>query len=163
MILNIFTVAHVLISLIGIGAGLVVMIGFLAEKPLGSANTLFLWTTILTSVTGYMFPFHGFKTSYVVGAISLLFLALALFALKGRQLAGAWRKTYVISAMIALYLNVFVLIVQLFMKVPALKALAPTQTEPPFKLTQLAVLMFFAAITITCAIRFRVVPPLARV
>lgn len=156
MILNIFTLAHVLISLIGIGAGLAVMIGFLGEKPLGSANTLFLWTTILTSVTGYMFPFHGFKPSYVVGALSLVFLALALFALRGRLLAGPWRKTYVISAMIALYLNVFVLIAQLFMKVPALKALAPTQTEPPFKLTQLTVLVLFFILTILSAVRFRV-------
>jgi len=117
VILNIFTLVHVVLSLIGIGAGLVVMIGFLREQPLGSANALFLWTTILTSVTGYFFPFHGFKPSYVVGAISLVSLALAVAALRGGHVAGAWRKTYVISAMIALYLNVFVLIAQLFMKV----------------------------------------------
>ena len=155
MILNIFTFAHVAISLIGIGAGLIVMAGFLAERPLNGANTLFLWTTILTSVTGYMFPFHGLKPSYIVGAISLVFLALAVFSLRGRRLAGAWRTTYVVSAMIGLYFNVFVLIVQLFMKVPALKALAPNQTEPPFKLTQLTVLVIFFILTILSAIRFR--------
>src|SRR5277367_3204886 len=155
MILNIFTLVHVILSLIGIGAGLVVMLGFLSEKPLGSANALFLWTTILTSVTGYFFPYHGFKPSYVVGAISLLFLALAVVALRAGQLAGAWRKTYVISAMIGLYLNVFVLIAQLFMKVPALKALAPTGTEPAFKFTQLTVLVIFFILTILSPVRFR--------
>ena len=155
MILSIFTLAHVVLSLIGIGAGLIVMVGFLAERPLHGATTLFLWTTVLSSVTGYMFPYHGFKPSYVVGGISLVFLALALFARNGRQLVGAWRRTYVVSAMIALYLNIFVLIAQLFMKVPALKALAPTQTEPPFKLTQLTALVIFFILTILSAIRFR--------
>jgi hypothetical protein len=155
MIFNIFTFVHVVISLIGIGAGLIVMAGFLAEKQLNGWTGWFLWSTVLTSLTGYFFPFHGFKPSYVVGAISLVFLALALFALYQRQLAGGWRKTYVISAMIALYLNVFVLVVQLFSKVPALKALAPTQTEPPFKLTQLTVLILFFLLTVFSAIRFR--------
>lgn len=155
MILNIFTLFHVVLSLIGIGAGLLVMVLFLAEKPLNGVNTVFLWTTILTSVTGYFFPFHGFKPSYVFGAISLVFLALALFALNGRQLAGGWRSTYVVSAMIALYLNVFVLIFQLFDKVPALKALAPTKSEPPFKLTQLTALVLFFILTILSAVRFR--------
>jgi len=155
MILNIFTLVHVILSLIGIGAGLVVMLGFLSEKPLGSANVLFLWTTILTSATGYLFPYHGFKPSYVVGAISLFFPALAVLALRVGHLAGAWRKTYVVSSMIALYLNVFVLIAQLFMKVPALKALAPTGIEPAFKFTQLTVLVIFFILTILSAVRFR--------
>jgi hypothetical protein len=155
MILSIFTLVHVVISLIGIGTGLIVMAGFLAEKQLPGWAAWFLWTTLLTSVTGYFFPFRGFKPSYVVGALSLVFLALAFFAQYKRQLAGGWRKTYVISAMIALYLNVFVLIAQLFEKVPALKALAPTQSEPPFKLTQISVLIFFFILTIFSAIRFR--------
>jgi hypothetical protein len=155
MILNIFTLVHVILSLIGISAGLVVMLGFLSEKPLGGVNTLFLWTTILTSMTGYFFPFHGFKPSYVVGAISLLFLALAVLAFRVGHLAGAWGKTYAISAMIALYLNVFVLIAQLFMKVPALKTLAPTGTEPAFKFTQLTALVVFFILTILSAVRFR--------
>jgi uncharacterized membrane protein YoaK (UPF0700 family) len=155
MILTAFTFVHVAISLIAIATGLIVMAGFLAEKQLNGWTAWFLWTTVLTSVTGYFFPYHGFKPSYVVGAISLVFLALALFALYKRQLAGGWRKTYVISAMIALYLNVFVLIAQLFMKVPALKALAPTQSEPPFKLTQLTILILFFLLTTFSAIRFR--------
>jgi len=155
MILTVFTFVHVAISLIGIATGLIVMAGFLAEKQLSGWSAWFLWSTVLTSVTGYFFPYHGFKPSYVVGAISLVFLALALFALYQRKLSGGWRNTYVISAMIALYLNVFVLIVQLFLKVPALKALAPTQSEPPFKLTQLTVLILFFLLTLFSAIRFR--------
>ena len=155
MILSAFTFVHVVISLIGIAAGLVVMAGFLAEKQLSGWTGWFLWSTVLTSVTGYFFPYHGFKPSYVVGAISLFFLAIALFALYKRQLAGVWRTTYVITAMIALYLNVFVLVAQLFMKVPALKALAPTQSEPPFKITQLTVVILFFFLTIFSTIRFR--------
>jgi hypothetical protein len=145
----------VLISLIGIAAGLIVMAGFLAEKQLKGWTAWFLWSTVLTSVTGYFFPFHGFKPSYVIGAISLVFLALALFALDKRQLAGGWRSTYVVSAMIALYLNVFVLVFQLFDKVPALKALAPTKSEPPFKLSELSVLIVFFLLTIFSTLRFR--------
>jgi uncharacterized membrane protein len=102
-----------------------------------------------------MFPFHGFKPSYAVGVISLIVLALALFALYRRHLEGGWRRTYVISAMIALYLNVFVLVVQLFRRVPALNALAPTQTEPAFKITQLLVLLVFAALTVLATTKFR--------
>jgi hypothetical protein len=100
-----------------------------------------------------MFPYHGSQPSYVVGAISLVVLALAIFARK--RLASGWRKPYVISSMIALYLNVFVLVVQLFRRVPALKALAPTQTESPFKITQLVVLLVFVVITILAAMKFR--------
>src|SRR6202171_3899445 len=147
MILSIFTFAHVVISLVGIFSGLVVAYALINAKQLDGWTSVFLWTTVLTSVTGFMFPFHGFQPSYVVGAISLLVLALALFALHRRLLEGGWRRTYVISAMIALYLNVFVLVAQLFMKVPALKALAPTQSELPFKLTQLVALAFFALVT----------------
>src|SRR5271156_4998494 len=155
MILSIFTLIHVVISLSGIGAGLVVMAGFLAEKQLNGWTTWFLWSTMLTSVTGYFFPYRGFKPSYVIGGISVVFLALALFALHRRQLAGGWRKAYVISAMVALYLNVFVFIAQLFGKVPALKAVAPTQSEPPFKLTQLSVLILFFLLPIFSTLRFR--------
>jgi hypothetical protein len=115
----------------------------------------FLWTTVLTSVTGYFFPYHGFKPSYVVGAISLVVLAIALVALYRKHLAGGWRTTYVISSLMALYLNVFVLIVQLFRRVPALVALAPTQTETPFKITQLVALLFFVVITILATTKFR--------
>lgn len=155
MILSIFTFAHVVISLVGIFSGLVVAYALINAKQLDRWTSVFLWTTVLTSVTGFMFPFHGFKPSYVVGVISLIVLALALFALYRRHLEGGWRPTYVITAMMALYLNVFVLVVQLFRRVPALNALAPTQTEPAFKITQLVVLLVFVAITVLAATKFR--------
>ena len=155
MILTIYTLIHVIISLVGIFSGFVVLFGLLAGKRLDGWTALFLTTTVLTSLTGFFFPFHHLMPSHVVGILSLVTLAVAIYARYARHLAVVWRKTYVITAMVALYLNVFVLIVQLFMKIPALKALAPTQTEPPFKLTQLAVLALFIVLTIAAAIRFR--------
>ena len=155
MILSIFTFVHVLISLVGIFSGLVVAYALINASQLDRWTSVFLWTTVLTSVTGFMFPFHGFKPSYVVGAISLVVLALAIFALYRQHLAGGWRTTYVINSMIALYLNVFVLVVQLFRRVPSLKALAQTQTEPAFKITQLVVLLVFVAITVLATTKFR--------
>jgi hypothetical protein len=156
--LTIFTLVHVVISLIGILSGLVVASGFLTAKRLDGWTPTFLGSTVLTSVTGFLFPFHGLLPSHVVGLISLVILALAIFARYGRELAGAWRTTYVLTAMLALYLNVFVLVVQLFQKVPALKAVAPTQTEPPFKVAQIAVLVLFVMLTILAAVRFRKEP-----
>jgi hypothetical protein len=102
-----------------------------------------------------MFPFHKLLPSHVVGAISLVVLAIAILARYSRHLAGGWRRTYVISAVIALYLNVFVLIVQLFEKVPALNAMAPTQSEPPFKITQVVVMAIFVVLGIFAAKGFR--------
>ncbi len=151
-----FTLVHVIISLIGIGSGLVVMIGLLTGRRLNGWTALFLASTVATSVTGFFFPFHGFTPAIAVGIISLLLLAVAIFARYGRRLAGAWRWIYVVTAMVALYLNVFVLIVQLFQKVPALKALAPTQSEPPFLVTQLFALALFVVLTIVAAIKFRI-------
>ena len=153
--LTTFTFVHVLLSLIGIFSGFVVFFGLLAGNRLDGWTAIFLVTTVLTSVTGFFFPFHGFLPSHGVGIISLLVLVVAIFARYGRHLAGGWRRTYAITAMIALYLNVFVLIVQAFRKVPALEAMAPTQSEPPFKITQLVVLLLFVALTIVAAIRFR--------
>ena len=150
-----FTPVHVLLSLIGIFSGFVVVFGLLAAKRLDGWTALFLASTVLTSVTGFLFPFHGFLPSHGVGIISLLVLAIAIFARYGRHLAGSWRRTYVITAAIALYLNVFVLIVQLFEKVPALKAIAPTQSEAPFKVTQLVALTLFVVLGSSAAIRFR--------
>jgi len=150
-----FTLVHVLLSLIGIFSGFVVVFGLLAAKRLDGWTTLFLASTVLTSVTGFLFPFHGFLPSHGVGILSLLALAIAIFARYGRHLAGLWRRTYVITAVIALYLNVFVLIVQLFQKVPALKAIAPTQSEAPFKVTQLVALVLFVVLASFAAIRFR--------
>jgi hypothetical protein len=151
-----FTQVHVAISLVAIASGLIVMFGLLARKRLDRWTALFLSTTVLTSVTGFFFPFHGLTPAITVGIISMLVLALALFARYARHLISPWRGIYVITAMLALYLNVFVLIVQSFQKVPFLRALAPTQTEPPFLVAQVVVLVLFVVLSIAAAIRFRV-------
>lgn len=160
MILHLYTIIHVLISLIGIFTGLVVLVGMLAGKRLDGWTKWFLAATVLTSVTGFFFPFHGFTPAIGLGIISLIVLAVAICARYPRQLAGAWRWIYVVTAVIALYFNVFVGVVQSFEKIPALHALAPTQTEPPFKITQLAVLALFVLLGIFAVMRFR--PKLAR-
>ncbi|MCI0365634.1 MAG: hypothetical protein L0Y44_10735 [Phycisphaerales bacterium] len=153
--LRIFTIAHVIISLVGIASGLAVAYGLLNAKRLNSPTATFLISTVATSVTGFFFPFHGFTPAHATGIVSLLVLPVAIYALYGRHLAGHWRWIYVVTAMTALYLNVFVLIVQLFLKVPALKALAPNQNEPPFAASQGIVLLLFVVLTILAAIRFR--------
>ena len=158
MILAIYTLVHVVISLAGIFSGFVVLFGLLAGKRLDGWTKFFLITTVATSVTGFFFPLHGFTPAIGVGIISLLVLSIAIFARYPRQLAGRWRWIYVVTAMIALYLNVFVAIVQAFEKAPVLKALAPTQSEPPLKLTQLVVLALFIVLTIVGVIRFRLEP-----
>jgi hypothetical protein len=160
MILRIYTQIHVLISLVGIFTGLIVLFGMLAGKRLDGWTKWFLATTVLTSVTGFFFPFHGFTPAIGLGIISLIVLAVAIYARYPRQLAGAWRWIYVVAAVIALYFNVFVGVVQSFEKIPALHALAPTQTEPPFKITQLAALALFILLGILAVMRFR--PKLAR-
>jgi len=114
-----------------------------------------LASTVATSATGFFFPFRGVTPGIIVGIISLLLLAVAIFAQYFRRFVGAWRWIYVVTAMIALYLNVFVLIAQLFQKVPSLKALAPTQTDPPFVVAQLSTLLIFVLLTTAAAIRFR--------
>jgi len=149
-----FTFVHVLISLVGIVSGFVVLFGLLGSKRLEGWTGLFLVTTVATSVTGFGFPIDIILPSHIVGIISLVVLAVAIIARYAFRLAGLWRSIYVIGAGIALYLNVFVLIVQLFRKVPALQALAPTQSEPPFALTQGAVLVVFVVAVIAAAIRF---------
>ena len=153
--LSTFTIVHVVISLIGIASGLVVLFGLLVARKLNRWSALFLISTTATSVTGFFFPFHGVTPAIIVGVISLVVLAVAIIARYVRRLAGSWRWIYVVTVMVALYLNVFVLIVQLFQKVPALKALAPTQSEPPFAVTQLVVLALFVVLTIMAAIKFR--------
>ena len=153
-----FTKVHVVISLIAIFAGFVVTFGLLTAKRLDGWTALFLVTTVATSVTGFFFPFHGFTPAIALGIMSLIVLAVAIFARYPRQLAGHWRWIYVVGAVIALYFNVFVGIVQSFEKIPALKAIAPTQTEQPFKLTQLLVLALFIVFAIAAAIRFRPAP-----
>ena len=156
--LAIYTAVHVVISLVGIFSGLVVMFGLLNSKRLDGWTKLFLTTTVATSATGFFFPFNGITPAIVTGIISLAVLAPAIYARYSRHLIGGWRNTYVITAMIALYLNVFVLVVQSFLKIPALHQLAPTQSEPPFKIAQLAVLVVFVVLTITAAIKFRAEP-----
>src|SRR5256886_6612379 len=138
-----FTLVHVVLSLVGIASGLVVVFGLLTGKRLDGWTALFLATTVATSVTGFGFPFDHLLPSHKVGIISLVVLAVAILARYAFHLTGAWRRIYVISAVAALYLNVFVAVVQAFLKVPALKVLAPKQTEAPFLLTQLAVLALF--------------------
>jgi hypothetical protein len=150
-----FTLFHILLSLVGIATGFVVAFGLLLAKHWRGWTAAFLSTTVLTSLTGFLFPVHHFMPSHGVGIVSLIALALAIYALYVRRLAGAWRRVYVIDAVIALYLNFFVLIVQTFQKVPDLKALAPTQTEAPFNVTQLTALVVFALLGIFATRRFR--------
>jgi hypothetical protein len=155
-----YTLIHVAISLVAILSGLVVLFGLIAARSLNGWTAFFLATTVATSATGFGFPFERLLPSHIFGVISLVVLAVAIFARYARNLAGAWRKTYVITAMFALYLNVFVLVFQAFLKVPALKELAPTQTETPFKVAQLFVLISFISLTTAAAIRFRGEPML---
>jgi hypothetical protein len=159
MILQIYTIIHTLISLVAIFTGFVVVFGMLAGERLDGWTKWFLITTVATSVTGFFFPFHGFTPAIGVGIISLLVLAVAIYARYSRQLAGAWCWIYVVGAVISLYFNVFVLVVQSFEKIPALHAMAPTQTEQPFKLTQLVVLALFIVLGIAAVIRFHSEPP----
>jgi hypothetical protein len=154
MDLEYLTLVHVAISLVGIASGFGVLSGLLAATLFPRWTAVFLATT----VTGFFFPFRGFTPAFTVGLISLLPLAAANYALYVRRLAGAWRKTFVVSALTALYLNVFVLIAQMFLKVPPLSALAPTQSEPPFLVTQLLVLALFIPLAIAAAKRFRSEP-----
>ena len=150
-----FTTLHVVISLIAIASGLFVLAGMLRARGLPGWTALFLLTTILTSVTGFMFPIGGLTPGIVVGLISIVVLAVALAALYLKRLGGAWRWIYVVTALVALYLNVFVLIVQSFQKVPALQKLAPTQSEPPFSITQGVVLVAFLILGTMAVRRFR--------
>jgi hypothetical protein len=150
-----FTFAHVLISLVAIATGFVVLFGMLNAKRLEGWTSIFLVTTVATSLTGFGFPIDIILPSHIVGIISLVVLAVAIIARYAFRLAGPWRVVYVLGAGIALYLNVFVLVVQLFRRVPALNALAPTQSEPPFALTQGAVLVVFVVLVAAAAMRFR--------
>ena len=143
--LSAFTTLHVIISLIGIATGFIVLFGLLNAQRLEAWTAVFLATTILTSVTGFMFPIDGLTPGLVVGAISLVVLAVALVALYVFRLDGPWRWVYVVTALLALYLNVFVGVVQAFQKLAVLQPLAPTQSEPPFAVAQLAVLALFLA------------------
>lgn len=152
-----FTLVHVVISLIGIVTGIVVMFGLLGSSHMPGMTAIFLLFTILTSATGFLFPFTKLLPSHMVGIISLVLLAIACIALYGMKLADAWRWIYVVTAMTALYLNVFVLVIQSFLKIPALHALAPSvpPSEPPFAVVQGIVLLFFIVVIIGAVRRFR--------
>ncbi|WP_398482619.1 hypothetical protein [Tardiphaga sp.] len=157
MSLATFTLLHVVISLIAIVTGLIAMVGLLKSRPMPGWTGIFLLTTILTSVTGFFFPVDKLLPSHVIGIISLVLLAIACLALYGRGLAGSWRWIYVVTAMTSLYLNIFVLIIQSFLKVPPLHALAPSvpPSEPPFAIVQGIVLVLFVAATFLAVRKFR--------
>jgi hypothetical protein len=154
MSLSTFTTVHVLISLVGIGSGFAVLLGLFSAKRVNGLTALFLLTTVLTSVTGFGFPFTHLLPSHKTAIISLLVLAIAVLARYSFHMVGKWRWLYVVTAMIALYLNVFVLVFQSFEKVPALNAMAPTQSEPPFLVAQLAVMAIFIVLTIFAVKKF---------
>jgi hypothetical protein len=150
-----FTLMHVIITLVAIGSGLIVVGGMLSSHGLPVTTALFLLTTGLTSLTGFLFPIHGFTPALGVGIVACAILLIALYALYKEHLTGVWRWIYVIAAVASLYLNVFVLVAQSFAKVPALTALAPTQSEPPFAVTQAVVLAIFILIALIAVIAFR--------
>jgi hypothetical protein len=154
MSLSTFTTVHVIISLIGIVTGIVVVLGMLGGRKLGGWTAIFLATTVLTSVTGFLFPFTKLLPSHVVGIISLVVLAVAVLALYVFHLDGPWRWIYVAGAILALYLNAFVAVVQAFQKLAFLQPLAPTQAEAPFIVAQVAVLAIFAALGLLAVRRF---------
>ena len=159
--MNAFTLFHVALSLIGILAGFVVVFGMMNSQPCRCWTKVFLWTTLATSVTGFLFPFHGFTPAIGTGIVSMLVLAVTFYALYGKKLTGSWRWIYAVGAVFALYLNFFVLIVQSFRKIPALHALAPTQQEPPFALAQGAALLLFIVLGILAVRKYHPVAPLA--
>ena len=160
MSLSVFTTVHVIISLVGIAAGIIVMFGLLGSKPMPGLTAIFLLFTILTSATGFLFPFEKLLPSHIIGALSLVLLAIACIALYGMKLSGRWRWIYVLTAMISLYFNVFVLVIQSFLKIPALTALAPGNppSGPVFAVIQGVVLLFFVVVTVGAMRRYRPMP-----
>jgi len=150
-----FTVVHIVISLIAIISGVVVVYGLLASKRFGSWTLVFLATTLATSITGFFFPFHGFTPAIGLGVLSTIVLVVAIAAYYAFHLAGPWRWVYALSAVVAFYFNVFVLIVQSFQKVPSLKMLAPTQSEPPFVVAQAFALLLFLVLGVGAVRMFR--------
>jgi hypothetical protein len=156
-----FTQFHVLLSLIGIVTGLIVAFAMLGANRLPALTAIFLATTVATSVTGFMFHFAAFGPPEIIGVISLVALAVAILALYSYRLAGSWRLVYVAAAMLSLYLNVFVGVVQTFQKVAFFHALAPTQTEGPFKMVQGLVLIGFIALGVAAAKKFHPPAPAA--
>jgi hypothetical protein len=155
--LSSYTIMHVIISLAGIAAGFVVMLGMLKGQRLDGWTFWFLFFTLLTSITGFGFPFDHILPSHIVGAISLVALLIAIVARYAFNHASAWRWLYAVAALVAQWFNVFVLVVQAFQKIPALQMLAPTQSEPPFLIAQTVVMVFFIITGIAALRKFH--PP----
>jgi hypothetical protein len=152
--LSTFTLIHIALSLVGIFTGLVVFWGLLTGRKLNSLTAVFLATTAATSLTGFCyFPFLGFTPGQAFGILSMVLLAFAVYGRNIRSLSGVWGRVYVATAIAALYLNVFVLIVQMFQKVPALRALAPTGSEPPFFIAQGIVFVIFLGLGIRATLK----------
>lgn len=151
---------HTWLSLVAIIAGFPVAAGLLQGHTRPRWTGVFLSTAFATSATGFGFPFNGILPSHIVGAISLVLVGIAAFALYGRRLEGPWRRTYAITAMMVFYLLVFVLVAQMFAKIPLLRALAPTQSEPAFAIAEAFVLFVFGTLTWKAAVRFVQMPRL---
>jgi hypothetical protein len=149
------TLVHTVISIVAIAAGLVVVGGLIAGVRIDGWTGIFLVTTALTSITGFFFPFTQLLPSHWVGIISLIILPFVTAARYWKHLRGVWRGIYVVGTVLVLYLNFFILLVQLFRRIPALIVAAPKQTEPPFVLTQLLVLALFAWLGFAGFRRFR--------
>jgi hypothetical protein len=166
MSLSTFVFVHVIISLVGIGAGFIVMFGMLGSNRMPGLTAIFLLLTILTSATGFLIPpllFEKLLPSHMIGVLSLILLAIACYALYGQKLSGSWRWIYVLTALLAQYFNVFVLVIQSFLKVGPLHALAPSvpPSEPPFAIAQGIVLVFFIIVIIGAIRRFHPAPQFA--
>jgi hypothetical protein len=153
--LTLFTFVHVVITLIGILSGLIVLYGMLNNDRMDGVTAIFLLFTVLTSVTGFLFPIHGLTPALILGMISMAVLAVAIAARYAFAMRGAWRWVYVVTAVIAQYFNSFVLVVQSFLKIPALHALAPQGSEPPFAAAQGLVLLFYVVTGYLAVKRFR--------
>jgi hypothetical protein len=154
MSLETFTLVHVVLSLIGIVSGIVVLLGMFSSKTLNGMTAVFLITTALTSITGFMFPFNGVTPGIIVGAISMVALALAVAARYAFKMQGAWRWIYIVTSGMALFLNVLVLIIQSFQKLPALHALAPNENDPAALITKIVALAAFVVLTIQAVRKF---------
>src|SRR5450631_3308618 len=166
MSLSTFTTVHVIISLIGIVSGIIVMFGMLSSNRTPGMTAIFLLFTILTSATGFLIPpllSDKLLPSHIIGILSLVLLAIACIALYAMKLAGAWRWIYALTALLALYFNVFVLVIQSFLKIPALTAVAPGNppSGPVFAVVQGIVLVFFVLMIIGAIRRFRPMPTYA--
>ena len=156
--LGTYTAFHTILSLIALVVGIVVVADLLSPKIRRSLTVLFLITAIATSVTGFGFPFHGILPSHILGVIALIVLAVALYAMYGAHLHGAWRPVYAVAIVASLYFLVFVGIAQAFSKIPFLHVLAPNGSEPPFAIAQLVALVLFIAVGYAAARSFRRAP-----